>query len=257
VAEPTDLALKMAIQQGKDVLAGGAGSVRLRTYEADGHREVVVMSTGGLVLCTIMVDSVKGYDPRVRAMAPATEVEVSKQDESWSGVDRSTSPVRMAGLAAWLPELDSFREHDSPDPYEWRLARYAQSTVDMMSRTSNGEPILADEQQTEEERERERKRRREEAQRLREERVTLEPIRNLPDNPNGADWESVFEYARPPEVIVGAEHVDQSPFKRINVKEIIGLALGENDGPDWLLVGRLKDGRFAFIKAGCDYTGWG
>ncbi len=38
--------------------------------------------------------------------------------------------------------------------------------------------------------------------------------------------------------------------------EILGISEGENDGPDWLLFGQLKDGRFFFLSAGCDYTGW-
>lgn len=31
---------------------------------------------------------------------------------------------------------------------------------------------------------------------------------------------------------------------------------GENDGEEWLCVGRLKDGRWFILSAGCDYTGW-
>jgi hypothetical protein len=42
-----------------------------------------------------------------------------------------------------------------------------------------------------------------------------------------------------------------------DIAETIGTAEGENDGPDWVWIGRLTDGRFAGLSAGCDYTGWG
>ena len=31
---------------------------------------------------------------------------------------------------------------------------------------------------------------------------------------------------------------------------------GENDGDEWIAVFRLKDGKFAYLEAGCDFTGW-
>ena len=50
--------------------------------------------------------------------------------------------------------------------------------------------------------------------------------------------------------------VDTAPFAREDVAEIIWIDDGENDGPDWLIGGTLNDGRWFFIAAGCDYTGW-
>ncbi len=41
-----------------------------------------------------------------------------------------------------------------------------------------------------------------------------------------------------------------------NVTDVIAAVSGENDGPDWLCVVKLDDGRFATMRAGCDYTGW-
>lgn len=41
-----------------------------------------------------------------------------------------------------------------------------------------------------------------------------------------------------------------------DIAKVIMHEYGENDGPSWLLVGRLKDGRYFFLEAGCDYTGW-
>lgn len=50
--------------------------------------------------------------------------------------------------------------------------------------------------------------------------------------------------------------VNQSPMTRADVAEIIAAVNGENDGPDWIGVFRLKDGRFLCASGGCDYTGW-
>ena len=87
-----------------------------------------------------------------------------------------------------------------------------------------------------------------------------------------SDWEEVFKYAQPehtchkcgneehrvygPEPVI-CSIVDTSSFTREDVDMIIGMVDGENDGPDWVGVFLLKDGRYASIRAGCDYTGWG
>lgn len=90
------------------------------------------------------------------------------------------------------------------------------------------------------------------------------------------DWANVFGYAGEksigdkyendnyekwiyghgtPRLTIGADcNID--PFTREDVEDIIAMSNGFNDGDDWLGVFYLKDGRFAFIKAGCDYTGW-
>ena len=72
---------------------------------------------------------------------------------------------------------------------------------------------------------------------------------------NNYDWEEVFKYATPSPVF-GAE-VSGEPFQRDDVKRIIAMVDGENDGPNWVGVFELNDGRFASISAGCDYSGWG
>lgn len=41
------------------------------------------------------------------------------------------------------------------------------------------------------------------------------------------------------------------------VEFVIAADEGGNDGPNWLAVVVLADGRFSFLSAGCDYTGWG
>ena len=56
------------------------------------------------------------------------------------------------------------------------------------------------------------------------------------------DWVETFTFAE--------------GFTAEDVTEVIAHEEGENDGERWIAVLRLKDGRYAFIAAGCDYTGW-
>jgi len=49
---------------------------------------------------------------------------------------------------------------------------------------------------------------------------------------------------------------DAPEFTRADVVEIIACAEGENDGPSWIGVFKIKNGLYAFLEAGCDYTGW-
>lgn len=46
------------------------------------------------------------------------------------------------------------------------------------------------------------------------------------------------------------------PFNLFDVERVLAVVEGENDGPDWHWVVQLKDGRFAYLQGGCDYTGW-
>lgn len=86
------------------------------------------------------------------------------------------------------------------------------------------------------------------------------------DKLNNYDWDEVFKYATP--TICEAKHVHKpeatitssvstAGFTREDVELIIAMEDGSNEGPNWLGLFHLKDGRFAFISAGCDYTGWG
>lgn len=80
---------------------------------------------------------------------------------------------------------------------------------------------------------------------------------------NGYDWEEVFgegsggnrtpiiPNAQPP-----TSDVSVATFSREDVAEIYGQEEGENEGPDWIVYGRLKDGRYFAARGGCDYTGW-
>ena len=50
--------------------------------------------------------------------------------------------------------------------------------------------------------------------------------------------------------------ISLAPFGREDVKHIVAKDEGENEGPCWIICGRLNDGRWFYIEAGCDYTGW-
>ena len=50
--------------------------------------------------------------------------------------------------------------------------------------------------------------------------------------------------------------VSTAGFAVEDVKKIIGIQEGENDGAAWEICGQLKDGRYFLLTAGCDYTGW-
>jgi hypothetical protein len=71
----------------------------------------------------------------------------------------------------------------------------------------------------------------------------------------GYDWEEAFKYAGPTAVI--GQDIGLSSFSRDDVKRVIALREGENDEESWLGLFELNDGRFAFLSAWCDYTGWG
>lgn len=79
----------------------------------------------------------------------------------------------------------------------------------------------------------------------------------------GYDWDQAFAAAGIEEGHISADirpareaSVPLTPFERRDIKTLVGYAEGENDGPNWLALGELWDGRWFFLSAGCDYTGW-
>lgn len=60
------------------------------------------------------------------------------------------------------------------------------------------------------------------------------------------DWQQAVS-----EEVIGANAVSMD-----RVAEVLAYSNGENDGRDWIALFRLDDDRFAFLSAGCDYTGW-
>lgn len=53
-----------------------------------------------------------------------------------------------------------------------------------------------------------------------------------------------------------SEAAEYASWKPEDVAEVLAMEEGENDGANWLMVVKLKDGRYSFLSAGCDYTGW-
>lgn len=81
------------------------------------------------------------------------------------------------------------------------------------------------------------------------------------------DWQKAFEYAGEisefgndgsPNIstLTFGEKTSIDPFTRENVKRIYGICEGEHDGLSWIVYGQLNDGRWFYLEAGCDYTGW-
>lgn len=61
-------------------------------------------------------------------------------------------------------------------------------------------------------------------------------------NPNDYNWKEAFGFAE--------------DFSIDDVETVLLESEGQNDGDSWLSFGRLKDGRYYFLTAWCDYTGW-
>lgn len=58
---------------------------------------------------------------------------------------------------------------------------------------------------------------------------------------------------------LGGKYYRELPDRKAFLDSIVVVhadAEGDNDGPDWLAVVEFSDGRFGFVSAGCDYTGW-
>lgn len=76
------------------------------------------------------------------------------------------------------------------------------------------------------------------------------------------DWGEVFGFAGEPAYNGGTPKPVEgatcgaAAFMREDVEHVFDKSEGENDGPPWLIAGVLRDGRYFFIEAGCDYTGW-
>lgn len=52
------------------------------------------------------------------------------------------------------------------------------------------------------------------------------------------------------------QNISLVPFDRRDIQQLIAYAEGERDRLRWLALMKLWDGRYAFLSAGCDYTGW-
>lgn len=70
------------------------------------------------------------------------------------------------------------------------------------------------------------------------------------------NWREVFKYGASP---IGIEGYAGSTagFDVDDVALVIASRYGHNDDASWLAAVKLLDGRYAYIEAWCDYTGWG
>lgn len=83
-------------------------------------------------------------------------------------------------------------------------------------------------------------------------------LAGIPASLDSYDWREAFKYATKPDPCPpDSPGLDMGGFDRDGVAEVFHLAEGINDEAEWVCVGRLKDGRFFSLRAGCDYTGWG
>lgn len=45
--------------------------------------------------------------------------------------------------------------------------------------------------------------------------------------------------------------------KKDDVDEVKACLFGENEGPSWHYILKMKDGTYKYLTGWCDYTGWG
>lgn len=79
------------------------------------------------------------------------------------------------------------------------------------------------------------------------------------------NWREAFGYAGEEGTCAGGGHspsrvegatCSEDPFSRADVAVVLGSTYGEHDGAQWEIAGVLFDGRWFYLNAGCDYTGW-
>lgn len=75
-------------------------------------------------------------------------------------------------------------------------------------------------------------------------------------DPTDYDWASAWEVYGDVRSAHPTSGVSLAGLSPDDVDVVLSADEGENDGPEWLLYGVAKDGRYFFLSAGCDYTGW-
>lgn len=75
---------------------------------------------------------------------------------------------------------------------------------------------------------------------------------------DNGDWYEAFRYADGSNTIPAPPHSDISleGFTDKDVVLIKHIQEGEPEEKPWKCIGQLKDGRWFYLEAGCDYTGW-
>lgn len=72
---------------------------------------------------------------------------------------------------------------------------------------------------------------------------------------NDYNWQQAFEYASMPQPCVGST-CSLAGCSIDDVTDVIASSDGENEGPWWIGVFVMRDGRYLFVRAVCDNTGW-
>lgn len=82
---------------------------------------------------------------------------------------------------------------------------------------------------------------------------------------NDSNWGEAFGYAGEPGTCAGGGNAPSrvegatcttDSFARKDVAVVLASTYGEHDGESWEVAGVLFDGRWFYLCAGCDYTGW-
>lgn len=73
---------------------------------------------------------------------------------------------------------------------------------------------------------------------------------SLEDLKASYNWENVFNYA----CETNNKHKN---YSRDDVASIITTVEGCNDGDNWVGLFIMNDGKYLYLTAWCDYTGWG
>ena len=87
-------------------------------------------------------------------------------------------------------------------------------------------------------------------------------IASLEELRNSYDWAEVFGEGTGTftdgsvEAVPPGSKTKTDPVLRADVVKIIASVDGQNDEADWVGVFKMKDGRFAVCRGGCNYTGW-
>lgn len=71
------------------------------------------------------------------------------------------------------------------------------------------------------------------------------------ENPGAPKWVGSAPWGR-----VKKPDENCTPFGFDDVADVLASVDGDNDGPSWVCVVALKDGRFSALEGSCDYTGW-
>lgn len=76
------------------------------------------------------------------------------------------------------------------------------------------------------------------------------------DNNYAMDWGNAFIEAASDIRTIPGEDCSRHIFDIDDIVDVVASIHGEADEEDWLALVELEDGRFAFVSAGCAYSGW-